>query len=116
MPETLKTFITSQLTNTGKEAGINTDTAQNFSTTFTVIGLVLYLFIVLVGFLFFIQLILGGLQWITSGGNEEKVKKATHRISNAAIGIAIFLAAYLITTYLFQYLSQNFCFTAGGFQ
>jgi len=50
-----------------------------------------------VGVIFLILTIWGGYLWMTAGGNEEQVTKAKTIIRNGAIGIAIVLAAYLIT-------------------
>jgi hypothetical protein len=47
----------------------------------------------------FAQLLLGGVQWITSGGDKAQVETAQHRITNAIIGlliVAVSWAAYLI--------------------
>lgn len=50
-----------------------------------------------VGTIFFIFIIYSGIQWMTAGGEEEKVTQATTRIKNASIGLAITAAAYFIT-------------------
>ncbi len=53
----------------------------------------------------FIFLILGGFQWITSGGDKAKTEEAQKKITNAVIGLIVIAAAYalinLITTFLF---------------
>lgn len=56
------------------------------------IGLVL----ILVSLVFFFILVLGGLKWITSGGDEKKVGEARSQITNALIGLAIVFAAWAI--------------------
>ena len=40
-------------------------------------------------------MIVGGFQWLTSGGNEEKIKKGTQAMLWAVIGIAIALSSYV---------------------
>ncbi len=71
---------------------------QSFLTTTAgdIIGIVLSF----VGVLFFILIIVGGIQWMTAGGSEEKVKKAKTLITNAAIGLIIVLSAYAITNFI----------------
>lgn len=49
------------------------------------------------GLFFFIYLLIGGLQWITSGGDKAGVEAARNKITNAAIGLVIVVAAYAIT-------------------
>ncbi|MFC1613614.1 hypothetical protein ACFL23_04815, partial [Patescibacteria group bacterium] len=58
-----------------------------------------------IGVLFFIQTIVGGIQWMTAGGNEEKVTSAKTRFTNGIIGIAIVLSAYIITYFVLAQLS-----------
>jgi hypothetical protein len=44
------------------------------------------------------MLVIGAVQWITSGGDKEAVGKARSRITHALIGFAILaLAAFLVT-------------------
>jgi hypothetical protein len=49
-----------------------------------------------VALVFFFILILGGLKWITSGGDEKAVGAARAQITNALIGLAIIFAAWAI--------------------
>lgn len=53
----------------------------------------------------FIFLIIGGFQWISSGGDKAKTEEAQKKITNAIIGLIIIAAAYalinLVTTFLF---------------
>lgn len=43
-----------------------------------------------------IFLILGGLQWMTSAGDEEKLDRAKRTISSAMIGLVVVLMAWAI--------------------
>jgi len=45
---------------------------------------------------FFVQFILGGIKWILSEGNEEKVKTARNQIRDAAVGLGIVFAVFMI--------------------
>ncbi len=42
----------------------------------------------------------GGFLWMTAGGKEEQVKKAQQVIVAGAIGLAIILSAWAITTFI----------------
>ena len=53
-----------------------------------------------IGILFFILVIYGGYLWMTAQGNEEQVGKAISIVTQAAIGLIIVAAAYLITRFL----------------
>ena len=61
--------------------------------------------------LFFFQLIAvittlfiiyGGFQWLTAGGNSEKVSQAQKTVTNAAIGLLVVMSAYLIIALALQ--------------
>lgn len=60
----------------------------------------------IVGVLFLILVIYGGITWMTAGGNEEKVTKARQRMTRAAIGLIITISAYVLTTFVLSKL-QN---------
>lgn len=48
------------------------------------------------GSLLLLMFIWGGLQWFMAGGDKSKVEKATKTLTNAAIGMAIIIGAYVI--------------------
>jgi hypothetical protein len=54
------------------------------------------LVLIVVALVFFFILVLGGLKWVTSGGDEKKVGEARSQITNALIGLAIVFAAWAI--------------------
>src|SRR3989344_2840313 len=61
----------------------------------------------ILGFLsiiFLLMILYGGLIWMTSGGDDEKVTKARRTLINAIIGIVIILSANSIVTYLVRVL------------
>jgi len=65
-----------------------------------IISQALYTILGLVGIIFFGYLIYGGYIWMTSRGNEEKVKEATNTLINAIIGLIVTLGAYAISYFL----------------
>lgn len=56
----------------------------------------------LVGILFFILTIYGGVLWMTSHGNSEQATKGLQTTIAAIIGLIIVLAAYTITNFVFK--------------
>lgn len=58
-------------------------------------GAISLVFIV-VTLVFFFILVLGGLKWITAGGDEKNVAAARSQITNALIGLAIVFATWAI--------------------
>jgi hypothetical protein len=51
---------------------------------------------IIVGLIFFIMLVIAGVQWVTAGGAEDKKEEAQKRIINAIIGVAIVAGSYLV--------------------
>jgi hypothetical protein len=60
----------------------------------------------LLGVIFVGLLVFAGFQWMTAGGNEEKVEKARNLITRAIIGLIIVVAAYSITFFVFNALNS----------
>jgi hypothetical protein len=46
--------------------------------------------------IFFFTLLMGAIQWITSGGDKQALENARGKISNALIGLVILLAVFAI--------------------
>jgi len=49
------------------------------------------------GVFFLFNLFIGGIQWLNSGGDPKSLESARGRITNAAIGLIIVVAAFAIT-------------------
>jgi hypothetical protein len=52
---------------------------------------------------FFLILVVGGLKWLTSGGDKAKTQIAQTEITNAVIGLAIVAASYAIYTLVLEF-------------
>jgi amino acid transporter len=72
-----------------------------------IIAAIAQIFLGLLGIIFIILLIFAGFQWMTASGNEEKVTKAKETITRAIIGLAIIIAAYSITYFVFNALNES---------
>jgi hypothetical protein len=79
--------------------------ADNFIQTRAgeIIGLVLSF----VGILFLGLMIYAGLMWMTAQGNETKVTKAKDLLVNAVIGLIIVFAAYAITAFVGEFVTNK---------
>ncbi len=51
----------------------------------------------------FVLLVIGGINWITSGGDKAKIDTAQKMITNAIIGLAIVAASYAIYTLVLDF-------------
>lgn len=52
--------------------------------------------LLIAGLLVFAYLILGGIQWITSGGDKGKTEAARNKITAALVGLAIVASSYAL--------------------
>ncbi|KKT45479.1 MAG: hypothetical protein UW37_C0046G0008 [Candidatus Gottesmanbacteria bacterium GW2011_GWA2_44_17] len=52
----------------------------------------------------FLYLVWGGIQWITSGGNQEAAKSAKEKITDAITGLALLAAVWVIWRLIIYFL------------
>jgi len=93
-------------------AGLNTGTVPDTITRGFSFGLN-FVFTV-AGIILAVQLIWGGLDWITSGGDNEKIAAAQSKIVNAIIGIIIMVAALGIWAFIASNILGTIKFENGG--
>ncbi len=74
-----------------------------------VIANIIAILLGLVGIIFFVMIIYSGFQWMTSGGNEEKVTTAKKRLQFAVIGLVVILTSYIITIYVAELINRATC-------
>lgn len=66
------------------------------------VGSIIKVALSIVGTIFLILTIYAGFLWMTAGGNEENVEKATKIIKFAVVGLIIILASYSITWFVMK--------------
>ncbi len=70
------------------------------------------------GLVFFINLLVGGLQWLSSGGDPKALQSARGRIMNAFVGLIIVSAAFAIAVIMETVLGikivSGFCIPIPG--
>jgi hypothetical protein len=94
--------LTGRLKNVGGSAGYTTDEA--IASTPRIVGVIVGAFINFTGLTFIVLMIIAGYVWMTSNGNEEKIKKATTTIKAAIIGLIVSLSAWAIWNFIFKAL------------
>lgn len=68
---------------------INSDLGTFISRVFSAI-------IIVAALATFIYMVYGGIQWVTSGGEKDKVKEAREKITHAIIGLAVVASAWAV--------------------
>jgi len=69
----------------------------------------IFAFAPFLGVHYIIRIIIGGYEWMTAGGNTEKIETSKKRMKNATIGIFIFTILYFIA----YFFVTNFARIAG---
>lgn len=70
-------------------------------------GLITFGFVV-GGIAFLFMLILGGIQWITSGGDKIQAESARRRITNALVGIVVLFSLFAILNFVGCFFGIDF--------
>lgn len=70
----------------------------------TLINGALSFIMVIAALLVFMYLILGGIEWITSGGDKTKTEGARNKITAAVVGLIILAASYAILLIILNFL------------
>ncbi|MBP9827671.1 Ig-like domain-containing protein [Patescibacteria group bacterium] len=69
-----------------------------------IIGTIINVFLGFLGVIFLILVIYSGFLWMTAGGDDEKVNRAKQTLIRGAIGLAIVLSAFAITSFIMNAL------------
>ncbi len=88
------------LDNTAGEAGIRTDDLSSLAGSVVGYGLGI------LGTVFLILMIVGGVMWMTAAGNDQRITRAKSLLIAAFIGIAIVFFSYAITALVGGVISQ----------
>jgi len=81
-------------------SGLQNPLGNNLDDPRQVIGNVIRALLGVVGSLALGVFILGGFTWVTSAGNEEKVKKGKDMVMWAAFGLAMIFMSYALVTFV----------------
>lgn len=85
-----------KLNSTADQAGFDT-TKKDVK---TVIADLIPVLLGFLGVIFMLLIIISGFQWMTAGGNTEKINKARQRMINASIGLAVVVLAYALSAFV----------------
>ena len=61
-----------------------------------IIGAAILLILIIAAVIFFFMLVIGGIRWITSGGDKTQTEAARGQITAALVGLVIIFAAWAI--------------------
>lgn len=78
-------------------SGGNGGITQLLGSTF---GSIVNLFVIFTGLAMLLYLLWGAFDWVTSGGEKEKLEKARDKITHASVGIVIVIIALMFFGFL----------------
>jgi NADH:ubiquinone oxidoreductase subunit 6 (subunit J) len=80
-----------------------------------IISVGLQIFLIVAAVMMLVLLLWGGLDWIASGGEKEKLSKAQNKLFNAVLGMLIIISAFTIFTLITgTVLGNKIIDTSGG--
>lgn len=85
--------------------GVLPETVAGSNNIPTIIGNVVGNGLALLGVIFFILMLYGGLTWMIAKGDTAKADKAKDIIEAAIIGLVLVLSAYAIATFVFAQIA-----------
>jgi len=97
--------VLDKLENVGDKSGYEVADEKTLAST---LGILVSAILSLLGIVFIVLIIYGGIKWMMAGGNEEDVKKATTIIKNAIIGLIITVSAYAIWSLIDRFFIEEF--------
>jgi hypothetical protein len=92
--------VTPQQVNLNPPGQFNNLLSINFS---SLVSMAINFILIVAAIAFFFMLVLGGIKWITSGGDKGKTESARSQITAGLIGLVIVFAAWAILS-----LVENF--------
>lgn len=71
------------------------------------VGAIVKIALDLTGIIFFALILVAGFRWMTARDNSEVIDKSKDTIEHAVVGLIVVLAAYAITSFIFNSLSAT---------
>ncbi len=94
------------------ELNVNLDAPDQFSNLENIdfgqlVGIAISFILIVASIAFFFMLVLGGIKWITSGGDKGKTEAARNQITAGLVGLVIVFAAWAILTLVESFFGVN---------
>jgi len=70
------------------------------------IGRIINISLSLLGIVSLVIILFAGFEWMTAGGNDDKVSQARKRMIAGVIGLAIILSSYALSTFVLRQLGD----------
>lgn len=99
-----KEGVVDNMEGAGDGANYNTTGDLNNPLISEVMSTVITAFLSLLGIIFLIMIIIGGFNWMTAAGSDDKVASGRKTLIRGTVGLIIVVTAYIITAFVFKAL------------
>ncbi len=79
-------------------------TGTGASTIPKIVGMIINTLLSVTGLIFIVLTVFAGFNWMTSQGNDEKIKKSQDSLKSSVIGLIVTLSAWTIWNFIFTNL------------
>ncbi len=100
----LKDAFSKTLPQVASNGGYDTSPEANLESS---IASVITAFLSILGIIFVILIIYSGINWMTAGGQEQRVSESKQMLKQAIIGLIIVLGAYALSSFIIGALSTG---------
>jgi hypothetical protein len=107
---TLSPVLADNLNDAFSSKNLKTVAGSNYSTSTdinAIIGTSIQTLLGLLGIIFMLLIIYGGITWMLAEGDESKVEKAQKIIRNCVIGLIVCVSAYAISYFVISALGNS---------
>lgn len=87
-------------------AGTRPDNAP-FASVPDMLTRIINFLLIIAGIAFVLLFLVGGITYLTAGGDKDGEAKAKRMLANAVIGLIITLSAFAVATFIYNYLTKN---------
>jgi len=94
--------IFDRMSNIAGQGGYSTD--EGAASVPRIVGLIINALLSITGLIFIILTVFAGFNWMTSNGNDEKIKKSIDTLKASVIGLIVTLSAWTIWNFIFANL------------
>lgn len=77
------------------------DTSEGSASVPRIVGSIINGILSIIGLVFLILTVFAGFNWMTSQGNDEKIKKSKDTLTSSVIGLIVTLSAWTIWNFIF---------------
>ena len=104
----MESELLAQISNPVLPNSLGNNTGGGGNTIGLLIGNIVGVIVIIAFLMAFMYLLMGGISWITSGGDKAQLESSRNKITHAIIGLIIVAAVWAIMNIVGPFLGLNF--------